>query len=71
VTASEAAIYAAPSFDAPVVLTLSQGAEVEIIGEPVSNDEGVWVPVRDPETRTIGYLPEEAFSPQSGANNGE
>jgi Tol biopolymer transport system component len=71
VTASEAAIYAAPSFDAPVVLTLSQGAEVEIIGEPVSNDEGVWVPVRDPETRTIGYLPEEAFSSQSGDNNGE
>ncbi len=55
-------IYAAPSFDGPVVLTLDAGAEIEIIGEPVTNDEGTWIPVRDPDTRTIGYIPRDALS---------
>jgi Tol biopolymer transport system component len=56
VSAELAAIHSAPSDQAPTVLVLPAGVSVEIIGDEVSGEGVTWLPVRDPATRTIGYL---------------
>jgi hypothetical protein len=54
---------AAPSTDAPIVAQLAQGTEVVIIGPAESGGGFVWWPVRDPTTRTIGYVRAEFLFP--------
>jgi len=55
-------LHAAPSHDAPTVLAVGPGHALDVIGAPVTNDEGTWLPVRDPETRTIGYILQDTLS---------
>jgi hypothetical protein len=51
-----APLYAAPDPSATVVLVLTPGAEMQILGAPVENDFSRWYPVLDPATQTIGYV---------------
>ncbi len=51
-----APMFAAPDPSAAVVLVLTPGADIQIIGELVQNDFGPWYPVVDPATQTIGYV---------------
>ena len=56
------ALRAAPSRDAPLVLELARGTPVEVIGPAEEGDGFVWWPVREGQTRTIGYVRAEFLS---------
>lgn len=51
-----APVFAAPDPNAVVVLMLAPNDTVQILGAPIENDFGVWYPVIDPDTQTIGYV---------------
>ncbi|MEZ4532921.1 MAG: DPP IV N-terminal domain-containing protein [Thermomicrobiales bacterium] len=49
-------IFAAPDANATVVHILAPNNTVQILGEPVTNEQGTWYPVLEPETQIIGYV---------------
>src|SRR5436190_13849520 len=46
ITQDFAPIHTAPAESAPVVWRLYEGAQISVVGEPVSGNEGAWHPVR-------------------------
>ena len=58
----DVSLRAAPARDAPVVVDLEQGTAVEVIGEAEEGDGFVWWPVREPTTRSLGYVRAEFLS---------
>jgi hypothetical protein len=49
-------VFAAPDPNAAVVLLLVPNQTVLIVSDPVENEFGLWYPVVDPDTQTIGYV---------------
>ena len=56
------ALRGAPSTEAPIVAELAQGAAVTVLGPAEHGGGFVWLPVRDEETRAIGYVRREFLS---------
>lgn len=55
---------AAPAVMAEIVLRLDLGAQVTVIGPAEEGDGFTWLPIQDPETRTIGFIRAEFLSEQ-------
>lgn len=55
-TTESTPVFAAPDPNAAVVLLLMPNQPVLIVGDPVENSFGLWYPVVDPDTQTIGYV---------------
>jgi Tol biopolymer transport system component len=49
-------VFASPDPNAAVVLLLVPNQTVQIVSEPIENDFGLWYPIVDPDTQTIGYV---------------
>jgi Tol biopolymer transport system component len=49
-------VFAAPDAASTVVHILAPNSAVQILSQPVENEQGTWYPVLDPDSQIIGYV---------------